>query len=944
MSKKDLYSGAEIVGNASSAKFTAVSQELGKIRKDWSDFSERQSTISEALIQNADGHEERLQTLEDNRNFVRISRHGLEEMEPHEQEFLAGWLQKLILELKARGIASNANQQEFLANLFKFIGVRDVLMQQRGGLETLENVGGSEFHEAIYKVFLILCYLIGNNFDILAELEDIDQMFKLNAADKSKLRGLLENERIPTLGVPGLVRMFDQSRPLNSLSVEALISRHLDIRSHSLLRFGLDKASYSIYLKTFALLVPESGKFTERQRNFLSALATMFGCPECVFELDQLCINPQNVNIRAWQALLDTEDKKYSWALDGAALLGMNPDFDPEKDDVVEQVLKGVKLSDTRDFLIATTRLTRETNPAKLYEMIKKVNARCKGWKHIIEYCGSSLKDAFSELRAELNRYHAEIMSISLECSMLTIKTSDNRFWIGSSDWDSTSDKIISAIGGKAVEMSRAVNVSDLRGVKKKAEGLFSLNMKTVRDANAVLLVFGLDCIDIDHWHMNDSEFELDNSASNERWGDDYDRLDDQLQGAFQSAAETADLLESQLRFFEKGKLYESILVKKQQEKEERAKQMQAELEAMRSVRIGEGDAAQIVSIVWREIKELPFKPDEISKIVSNGTSWMALVNERELFHSEDGETWSAVEMPAAVSDCRSIKYVHEAWILMNGLDKSYFSIDGKTWLKLIPPSNLSSYTYDVMFFDGQWLFLGNSRCEYTYTEKEKGIFRDSTKTKTGNYDAPIFYRSKSLQGPWEQWKEASNLTEGLTLTTQSIGVRENVLTAGLEYDRLYVHRKNMSSQVPRVSYITLQGRWKSATWPTDKVERCTGKFYLWGKKSIYLDGRIWVGSGRTIIASANGYEWTVAANDISFGDELLEAGSLLLLPRNGRNTAHLSNDGVNFCEIALSGSDSGKWNHFATNHKAILATFSPSCHQTFLRRGTIQMTGQDTL
>lgn len=553
MSKKDLYRGAEIVGNASSDKFTEVSQQLGKIQNDWGGFSERQGTINEALIQSADSHEERLQTLEDNRNFIRISRHSLADLEPHEQEFLAGWLQRLILELKARGFAPNTNQQEFLANLFKLIGVRDVLVQQRGGLETLENTGGSEFHEAVYKVFLILCFLSGNNFDILAQLEDIDRMFKLNEADKSKIRELLEDERIPALGVLGLVKMFDQSRPLDSFSVEALISRHLDISNHSLLTFGLDKSSYSIYLKAFALLVAQSGKFTERQRNFLSALATLFGCPDCIFELDELCISPQNVDIRSWQALLDTDDKKYAWALDGAALLGLNPDFDPEKDDVIEQVLKGVKLSDVRDFIIASSLLTRETNPAKLYELVKKVNARCKDWKHIIEYCGSSFNGAFSELRAELDRYAIETMLLSNEGTLLTMKTMENRFWMGSFGFESRPQKIMLAIGGKALQMSRASNVSDLRSFKKKAEEFLSVNTKAVSDANAVLRVFGVDSIGNSYWYMDDGEFELDNSASNEGWSDDYDRLNDQLETALQNAADTANLLERQLFFLKKA-------------------------------------------------------------------------------------------------------------------------------------------------------------------------------------------------------------------------------------------------------------------------------------------------------------------------------------------------------------------------------------------------------
>ena len=931
MSKKDLYLGAEIVGNASSDKFTEVSKKLGEIQKDWRGFSARQGTINEALVNSADSHEERLQSLEDNRNFVRVSRHSLADMEPHEQEFLAGWLQTLALELKARGLASNSNQQAFLTNIFTLIGVRDILLQQRGGLETLENFGSSEFHEAVYKVFLVFCYLAGNSFEIVEQLEDIDRMFKLNEADKYRIRHLLETERIPALGVPGLVRMFDQSRPLDSFSVETLISRHLDISNHSLLATGLDNTSYSIYLKAFALLVPQSGAFTEKQRSFLSALATLFGCQDCIFELDELCIRPQNVDIRSWQALLDTDDKKYAWALDGAALLGLNPDFDPEKNDVIEQALKGIRLSDARDFIIAGTLLTRETNPAELYELIKKVNARCKGWKHIIEYCGSSLNGAFSDLRADLDRCSRKALALSWECTKLSMETMDNRYWLGGFGFESSAQKVMLALGGKLLKVSRASNVSDLRDFKKKTEAFLSDCREAVHKANAVLRVFGTHSIDLDGWFVDDCTFELDNSASNENWSDDYDRLSDKLATALQNAVDTTILLDSQLSLFEKGELYQSVLLSKQQQEKERAEQRQAELEAKRTARIGEGDAAQVISIAWRDIKELPFKPDNISAISSSGRSWMALVDHRELYRSDDGENWYAAEMPAGANYCQSIKYVHDTWILINSVREAYFSKDGEEWLCLMPPPNLESSKFDILFFDGKWLLQSTVQCEYTYTEIQKGIVWDSTTTNQSSYDVPVFYRSQSLQGPWEHWKEASNLTEGLTLATDSIGVRENVLTAALEYDYWYASRKNVHSRASRLSYITPEGWWQSATWPSDKVERITGRFYSWGKKSFFL------GDG-TLVASNNGYEWAVVDGATTVGEEFFDIGGVLFLPGRDGKIAQVSIDGTHFSELALSGAESGYWNHFATSDTAILATFSPSRHETFLRLGSIQM------
>src|SRR5690606_40264885 len=123
----------------------------------------------------------------------------------------------------------------------------------------------------------------------------------------------------------------------------------------------------------------------------------------------------------------------------------------------------------------------------------------------------------------------------------------------------------------------------------------------------------------------------------------------------------------------------------------------------------------------------------------------------------------------------------------------------------------------------------------------------------------------------------------------------------------------------------------QSATWPSDKVERITGKFYSWGKKSFYL------GDG-TLVASNNGYEWAVVDGATTVGEEFFDIGVVLFLPGRDGKIAQVSFDGTHFSELSLSGAESGYWNHFATSDMAILATFSPSRHETFLRLGSIQM------
>jgi hypothetical protein len=693
------------------------------VKDDVTSFNKKQVKVNVAVAGTVSALQDDVQALKDNRDFVKISRHSLEDLEPHEQELLAGWLQKLMLELDARGFAASVNQQEFLINFFNFIGVRDVLMQQQHGLDMLENFGGNELHEAIYKIFLSLCYLHDNNFDILSRLEDIDQMFKLNVADKSRIKALLENERIPALGVSGLIRMFDPTQPINSFSVESLISRNLNISSHPLLSLRLSKADYSIYLKTFAIFAPKKSRFTEKQHTYVVALANLFGCPECVFEFDKQCLNPQNVNIGAWRNFLDTDEKKYAWALDAAVLLGLNPDFDPEDDEVLEQTLKGVRISGASDFIAAAVGLTRETNSVRLYEQIVKVYGYCKGWEHVVEFCGSNLHGAFSELRNRLTKFELDLSGLSWELAKLNMNIpSDNRYVVDTSEFDSAVEKAFSKVNSKVIESGRAGHLNDLLGFRKKVEQLFEANSETLDKANAVLRVFGFESIG--QRHLGFRDFNLDHSVANEEWSDHYDRHSEQINKTIEDVSETANLLEDQLCIFEDGEIYVSVSTKRQQEKEVREKQKRMELEAKRFVKVGKGENAKSVSIVWSDIEGLPFKPKDIFSLASDGNGWMALVDywidegggcftndHSDLYFSKDGNNWTSVEMP--VSDrFSSISYLNGTWILKESRDDIYFSTDGKNWLKGKMPDSRLNDNIAVHFFDGQWLIVGKENRE----------------------------------------------------------------------------------------------------------------------------------------------------------------------------------------------------------------------------------------
>lgn len=922
MSMKDFIEGAKVVGDVAGKKFTGLAGRIGDVGETITRCQEVQTRINNDLIEGHDEHEDRLQALEDNRYFVRMSRHSLDDMKFVEQERLAAWLQKLMLELNDRGFAPSENQQAFLRNLFKSMGLQDEFMQI-DGLGMLENFGDNGMHEAIYKIFLVLCYLHNNSFSILTQLDDVERMFKLNDSDRATIRNILENERIPTLGIPGLVDMFNPEKPLNSFTVASLVSRHIGISSHTLLNKGLSRKECATYLKGFALVAGKDGKLTEEQHSYLSNLAGLFGCPECVYEVDQLCASPQTVDVKGWQELFDTDEKKYAWALDAAVLLALDDGFDIEKDNSLEQVLRGIKLPGAQDFIAAAVKMVRTDNPTELLEIVKQLSRNCKDWKHVLEFQGIGFQGAFSDIIAKLKEYWSDAISLGFELNNISWDNLKNIMTGGDvSDAPSFLWKVAIKAGNKLAESGRSGSLKNLADFKKKLEALVENYSGTFGEANAILSTFGIERITFDDWALRMKDFELDNAASNENWADDFQHLVDFLQKNIDESIKVSELLVEQLQLFEQGKLNESILTVKERESAAKKEQERLEREARVSVKIDTDSGAQEVSITWKDITDLPFDPASIASIASDGKNWMLLADYIPYF-SEDGEKWSSLKehiYDGNPYDSR-VKHVNGTWIL-SGDSKLFFSQDGYNWGSSPYPKTSTIYAPEIYFFDGQWLLFVQDHKHYTY--KEKGLIFDSE--ETGIYSAPMFYRSSSLDGPWELWKEASNPGEGIEKRCRLFGVNEKLIVASFVLDWLYVSKKKKPSNEAQVAYITPSGRWKQATWPEGKSYN--GVFYFWGTKGVCL-------VDNAILTSSNGYEWKVAVSNISTGDTFLEVDGPFLISPNSKGSVQISGDGVTFNELVLS--DVGTWQNFASSGKELLAVFRPSEHEAFLRKGSVR-------
>jgi hypothetical protein len=917
MSKKDMQEGAKIVGDAAGAKFDQLHTELGNVKEKVDQYSSRQREINEAVVDRTDEHEDRLNALEDNRYYVRMSRHSVDDLKVMEQERLAGWLQKLAGEMKNRGMEPNTNQQAFIANLFKSMGIQDEVMQV-DSLEMLATFGDGSIHEIIYKIYLIYFYLYDNSFDGLEKFEDVEQMFKLSPVDKKKIMEILENERIPALGTDGLIGMFDQSRPLNSFTVATHVESYIEISTHPLLSTDMGKKEREVYLKAFALLAPKSRSFTESQRNYLRALAKRLECLECVHEIDQLCLKPQQINVDKWRDALDSDVKKYSWALDAAALLGLNKDSDSNADiESLEGVLKVLKLLEVHEFLSFSIDLVKTKQAQRIWECIRKICKKSNGWKHVLEYRSISLKGAFDDIKNLLSSSNWQLMRISTALISLQWEAAKNAYTLDCFDEDSVFEKMRTSVGHKIIESGRSSNVSSLKKIRDDV--IEALSDNSLYKANSVLSIFGVEQIGFDYSELRQREFDLDNSASNENWDSDFEKLFDLLNNTIDEYSNISSLLSDQLELFEAGKFGESILENRRKEKERKEQEAQMALDSKRTVFVLENGEKTTVRISWKKIDNPPFRIDDLRLLAGNDKVWFAKTREA-IYRSTDSESWQEVHCSPEVASYDYIKNANGTWYLFDRYrDTVYFSTnDGRSWESTKLPEDPKK---DLFFWNERWVLLTEESRSYNYTEK--GIIWDSQ--ETSSYNVPKAFLADSLTGPWEHWSDVSRKAEGICLKSD-IGIGPNFLIAGFSYDWLYESKKKRPSSEKHISSIALNDGWTHVTCSKEMEEECDGKFFFWNNTGLYL-------ANNSIFVSENGSKWDVVAKDLRGCDGFMIIDDLLFIYPSSffSSTGYVSSDAKNFIEITL---DEVNWRHtFSTNGKEILAI---SADLTCLMKGKV--------
>lgn len=858
----------------------------------------------------SDNHEKRLGQLEELRYFVRSFRRSIEDLDPIQQDRLVGWLQKLSREFNSRGFSVSRNQQKFLENLLQFLGVMDTVSEV-SDLSILNDFGSSELHDIIYKIFLIFTYLHDNSFDTLKNFDDILGLFKLSDQNKIDLQRLLAEEKIPLLGLDGLINMYNPSRSLNSFKPEMIYAAVREIHTHPLLKTDVSDNAKILYIQGFALLA-EGNSFCDEQRNYLRVLANVLNCASALEDFDQLCLIPQKFQVREWIAALDNDMMKYSWLLDGAMILYQlpGPSKNTVKTDSLEVSAKVLRVMQAKDFIRPAVDLCLTESATDLYRDIKEIVQKTDGWEHILEYRNLSLHGAFDSIIEKLDPF-------SKRCGEAFFKRPDifpfASFYSDMGNFDEDiSDKIAKKMARLIVRIGRFASAAKLQLYYNKVISFIEARGSAFRDANSVLATFSMKQL----WPANKMvECDLDNSALNEDWSTSYLDYLIKIGDTLDSYSNTASDLIEQLRMFEKGQYHISILESRKTEKEEKEKQKKAERESQKCIEVSTDYGDYWVGLSWNEINTVPFALDDISKIGYAGENWFVMANEP--YYLDCNLNWHKIhDLP--------LGYVWKlfqvnGYIVFESDGGLWFSRDCQNWKKTSLPTD--DGVIALIYYQDKYVLYTASRRTYSYMEKVL-IFKSE---EEGSYYSTITWQSSSLDGTWKRWEEASYTREGMHLESRNIACNSNVIIGGFCHDLIFKKNKKKGSDYGSCVAYFKNSKWKDATWP--EYIPLMGNFYFLNNRGIYICG--------FVLLSENGYEWKVVDGIYSTSWNGGLCGNVFMTEPDDSGQSLISLDGRSIQQLTVS---EKRWKEFGFGDGKVLGVYPKSEHESSLLLGTLNI------
>jgi hypothetical protein len=614
----------------------------------------------------------------------------------------------------------------------------------------------------------------------------------------------------------GLNTLPDEAAEDSHTEPVVLVSSLPDIHAHTFFDTTDDPEARHNYMLLFALCIENSGALNRQGGEFLELLAHKAGCPQVPGEIATLADNPRKAQdyLPTLKDLLKSNDNIYTWLLDAFFLLTLCQK--PIECSHVLRILNLLKPAQYKELASSTLEIIASQDEDNVLAAAEKLQQQTQGWKNIVRYRELRFEKAFTEVANRLSNISIEAVFLSNDLIQVTTKASEFSFFLGALD-DTFFEKVISNVSGTACTIGRSSSLKSLNEIRKKVKGLISGHSSTLHQGNHILARWGLPKIEYKD-ECGYSDFELDNSATNEDWDSQFSYFEQQLDNTLSSFSEACTDIAEQLELFMAGQFDESVVERKAKQRAERLDQQQQEKLAKQSVVIEKDGRDYLFSIEWSQVEHPPCDPEKIKHIKTDGTTWLIVDNDDLFYRSLDREHWHTVR-PSASEDLpyiRKLDFISGMWIAMAGHgDGFYYSRDAQTWKQShfpdVPSYEFTS-TEEISYFNGLWLWRFKESEEYSYIEK--GLIFDST--KTSNYDKIAVFCTANLDNQWQRWEDTPSFPEGVVVESLQSLPNGNTLLAFCKYDWIYTTSKKKNNASPFVSYFIAGKGWRTCTWDSE--------------------------------------------------------------------------------------------------------------------------------
>lgn len=665
-------------------------------------------------------------------------------------------------------------------------------------------------------------------------------------------------------------------------SVEStLLGDFIPIHYHALLETSPSNLDKLTYLESFSLIFATSGNISSIQKNYISALNTLFDCEKCIDRIEFLIANPIKINTKDIITLLNTQAKQYAWLVDAIFLSCADGTLDSKAKEVILQMSKTLnfKVNEFNPFMESIEKFALEVEPSILLDLIRSINYKTNAWQTVLDFRKISLKGAFDELKNNIILMDFKLMRLSLEIGTSSLKPSDC-FAFG--------DENIIQRG--IISLSRSSCISEFKNHKIEAEKIEDSSRDLIKKANQIVSMFGSNT-----FHNKIQLFDIDadetTSISNENWVENMNVAFNKLSNFVDEISNILELLREQLELYEVGDYYLSAVELRKLKKRESDTKQKNENEEKRVVKLKDGNSEITISIKWENLKQLPFDTEDIKGIASNENKWLIITD--KLYESKDGYNWTENFAPNDISKM-NLKYLNSYWLIWNKYSNSYYySKDGNKWLNVILPETIG-YIIDIVFLEDTWLFQTTSDKSYSYVEE--GIIFDSNETST--YDSSELYITKKISGNLELWEEGSKLQEGVFISEGSIYGNAEIKMAICSYDYSFCENTKLKTVSAYLAYSKKNKPWKRAY--------CSSEYFgneleVKGQFISFKD-HILLFTNKVILKSTDGISWEKLEQDISgYGDKIDIIDNLLCKYNAGYSPKlHLSSDGLTYEELFI--------------------------------------------